>query len=250
VTIEIIATPRAQQQIDDLSRAQAKTFDAFLDDLATTGCRALAYRLTGPTPLNRMCVKHLRDSLRVVVAFETPQRAWVLLVGPHDDADPSRNVYAELYELLDAYPQTRQGAQSRHAVETTASHPASVTTSPTSSSAPRGNDVRARAKRRDHPRHEPLPSLRLSSRHPSCSPYDSRELRARSMSRTSPGKGASRPARIVSFRAAIFSQVHQASSGRLNLIFGRIGRDGHTSGSLQSASDADRALAGDRGHAE
>jgi hypothetical protein len=104
VTIEIIATPRARQQIDDLSRAQVKTFDAFLDDLAATGCRALAYRLTGPTPLNRMCVKHLRDSLRVVVAFETPQRVWVLLVGPHDAADPSRNVYSELYELLDAYP--------------------------------------------------------------------------------------------------------------------------------------------------
>jgi len=28
----------------------------------------------------------------VVVAFETPQRAWILLVGPHDDRDPVLNV--------------------------------------------------------------------------------------------------------------------------------------------------------------
>jgi hypothetical protein len=50
--------------------------------------------------------------------------------------------------------------------------------------------------------------------------------------------------------AVIFPQAHQASGGRSDLIFGRIGRDGHTSGSLQSVSDANRALAGQRGHAE
>jgi hypothetical protein len=40
----------------------------------------------------------------VVVAFETPQRAWILLVGPHNDHDPVLNVYAELYRLLGAGP--------------------------------------------------------------------------------------------------------------------------------------------------
>lgn len=76
----------------------------FLNDLAADGCRALAYRLSGRAPVDHVCVKHLSGSLRVVVAFETPQRAWILLVGPHDDQDPVLNVYAELYRLLGAEP--------------------------------------------------------------------------------------------------------------------------------------------------
>jgi hypothetical protein len=45
----------------------------------------------------------------VVVAFETPQRAWILLVGPHDDRDPVLNVYAELYRLLGMEPPLEAG---------------------------------------------------------------------------------------------------------------------------------------------
>ena len=36
-------------------------------------------------------------------------RAWILLVGPHDDQDPILNVYAELYRLLDAEPKPDAG---------------------------------------------------------------------------------------------------------------------------------------------
>jgi hypothetical protein len=100
VPVEVVATRRAHQQIAALDRTHARAFAAFLDDLSLNGCAALAYRLTGPVPLSRLCVKHLRAVLRVVVAFESPQRASVLLVGPHDAADPSLDVYAELYELL------------------------------------------------------------------------------------------------------------------------------------------------------
>ncbi len=100
VPTEVIATRRAQQQIAALDRAHTRAFIAFLDDLSLNGCAALAYRLTGSVPLSRLCVKHLRAALRVVVAFESPQRACVLLVGPHDAADPELDVYAELYELL------------------------------------------------------------------------------------------------------------------------------------------------------
>lgn len=77
---EVLATPRAEQQIDALDRKRARAFDDFLNDLAASGCQALGYRLTGPTPLDHLCVKHLRGSLRVVVAFESSRRAWVLLV--------------------------------------------------------------------------------------------------------------------------------------------------------------------------
>jgi hypothetical protein len=104
VPVEVIATRRAQQQIAALDRTRTRTFAAFLDDLSLNGCAALAYRLTGPVPLSRLCVKHLRAALRVVVAFESPQRACVLLVGVHDAADPGIDVYTELYELLGAAP--------------------------------------------------------------------------------------------------------------------------------------------------
>jgi hypothetical protein len=106
---EVLSTPRADQQIQSLTRRSAKTFDDFLNDLAARGCQALAYRLTGETPIDRICVKHLRGSLRVVVAFETTRRAWILLVGPHDDHDPILNVYAELYRLLGAEPEPGSG---------------------------------------------------------------------------------------------------------------------------------------------
>ena len=115
---EVIATPRAGQQIARLDRSHAKAFGEFLDDLAARGCNALGYRLSGPAPVDHMCVKHLRDSLRVVVAFEEPDRAWILLVGRHDDQDPVLSVYAELYRLLGSNRRTARGGISRHAATT------------------------------------------------------------------------------------------------------------------------------------
>ncbi len=106
---EVIATPRADQQIAGLDRTPARAFGEFLDDLAARGCKALGYRLSGPAPVDHMCVKHLRDTLRVVVAFEGQQRAWILLVGRHDDQDPVLNVYAELYRLLGVEPPASAG---------------------------------------------------------------------------------------------------------------------------------------------
>ena len=62
----------------------------------------MGYRLTGPLPIERLCVTHLNGPLRVVVAF-TADEAWVVLVGLHD-GDPGMNVYAELYALAGASP--------------------------------------------------------------------------------------------------------------------------------------------------
>lgn len=56
--------------------------------------------MTGEEPVPRLCVKHLRGTIRVVTAFETADRAWVLLVGPHDEHDPQIDVYTELWALL------------------------------------------------------------------------------------------------------------------------------------------------------
>jgi hypothetical protein len=109
VPTEVLATPRAGQQIDGLNRRRSKEFNRFLDDLASRGCKALAYRLSGPTPIDHLCIKHLGESLRVVVVFESPTRAWILLVGPHDDQDLILNVYAELYRLLGVEPPNAAG---------------------------------------------------------------------------------------------------------------------------------------------
>ncbi|WP_033436705.1 hypothetical protein [Saccharothrix sp. NRRL B-16314] len=78
-------------------------YERFLDELAHSGCLALGYRVTGPEPLPRLCVKHLRGADRVIVAFPTPRTAWILLVGPHDD-DPGRDLYETLYELAGVRP--------------------------------------------------------------------------------------------------------------------------------------------------
>lgn len=92
-----------------LSRPHAKALDSVINELGHNGCRALGYRLTGQTPVDRICVKHLRDNLRAVVAFETPERIWLLLVGPHDDKDPDQDVYTELYKILGVEPPDTAG---------------------------------------------------------------------------------------------------------------------------------------------
>ena len=102
--VEVLATPRADQQIAQLDRKESKRFNDFLDALAARGRRALGYRLTGSSPIDHICVKHVGDEFRVVVAFESRGRAWILLIGPHDDRDPVLDVYAELYRLLGTRP--------------------------------------------------------------------------------------------------------------------------------------------------
>jgi hypothetical protein len=100
VTIGVVETPRAEQQVGRLRNRQRKAYESFLDELEARGCAALGYRLTGGRPLEHLCVKHLVGQLRVVVAFESADVAWVLLVGPHDDRDLGIDVYTELYSLV------------------------------------------------------------------------------------------------------------------------------------------------------
>lgn len=89
----------ATMQAGGLRGLARRRYEAFLDDLAARGCAAMGYRLTGPDPLPRLCVQHLRAQDRVVVAFPAVDEAWILLVGPHRVDDPGRNVYDLLYQL-------------------------------------------------------------------------------------------------------------------------------------------------------
>lgn len=95
----VIQTLRASQQVEGLRKKDRAAYEKFLDMLEAQGCAALGYRLTGDLPLDHLCVKHLAGSLRVVVGFEAPGLAWVLLVGPHTRTDPGVDVYTELYRL-------------------------------------------------------------------------------------------------------------------------------------------------------
>lgn len=87
-------------QLEALIGPNRTAADRMLDDLSHRGCAALGYRLSGGDRLEHLRVKHVRGQIRAVVAFETRTTAWVLLIGPHDDADPGRNVYSQLYELV------------------------------------------------------------------------------------------------------------------------------------------------------
>ncbi|MBP2475354.1 hypothetical protein JOF53_004226 [Crossiella equi] len=101
--ITVIETPVAQAQADRLRGQARKAYEHFLDDLAHRACAALSYRVTGPEPLPRLCVRHLRGPDRVVVAFKDRTTAYVLLIGPHT-ADPGLDVYEQLYQLAEVRP--------------------------------------------------------------------------------------------------------------------------------------------------
>lgn len=102
--VRVTETPLATAQVAGMRGQARKAYDRFLDDLSATGCAALGYRLTGPEPLPRLCVKHLRGTDRVVVAF-ADDGAWVVLVGKHDNSDPGLNVYTSLYTLAGVRPE-------------------------------------------------------------------------------------------------------------------------------------------------
>ena len=108
MAVEVVETPLAGVQATRLRGPAARAYQAFLDDLARRGYAALSYRVTGPIPLERLCVKHLRGQDRVVVAFEGDARAWILLVGAHVDDDPGRDVYEALYRLAGVRPPSEQ----------------------------------------------------------------------------------------------------------------------------------------------
>jgi hypothetical protein len=99
VPVDAFLTPRAEQQKDALRTRDRKSYDEWLRSLRAEGCKALHYRLTGEDLIERLCVVHLVGSVRVVVAFQTPETAVIVLIGPHQDDNPAIDVYVELYKL-------------------------------------------------------------------------------------------------------------------------------------------------------
>lgn len=103
--VAVQATRLAHQQITSLRGRHKTAFEQWLNRVKAAGCAALDYRLTGDVA-ERLCVVHLRGTIRVIVAFASPTQVRVLLVGPHDDADPGLDVYAGLYRQLGIEPPT------------------------------------------------------------------------------------------------------------------------------------------------
>jgi hypothetical protein len=103
MSVEVRATPLANKIIEALPRRPRRAYDDFEADLARQGCAALGYRLTG-YELDHLCVVHLIGLLRGIVAFETAEIAYVLLVGDHDERYPTLDVYRQLYEPIGHSP--------------------------------------------------------------------------------------------------------------------------------------------------
>jgi hypothetical protein len=110
VPLEVVLSPRANQQYAALTRRQQRTFDHFLDMLTAEGCAAMAYRLAGEPPIGLLCVKHLDGNLRVIVAFESTERAVVALIGAHV-SNSHTNIYDELYRQQGVEPRDAKRAK-------------------------------------------------------------------------------------------------------------------------------------------
>ena len=105
---EIRATPLANKIIEELPRRSRHAYNQFEADLAARGCAALAYRLSGDL-LDHLCVVHLIGVLRVIVAFESADVAYVVPVGNHDDSRPPLDVYQQLYAAAGHEPLDQGG---------------------------------------------------------------------------------------------------------------------------------------------
>jgi len=108
VAVEVRATPLANKIIEELPRRSRRAYDQFEADLAARGCAALTYRMSGDL-LNHLCVVHLIGTVRVIVAFESAEVAYVILAGNHDDSRPPLDVYQQLYALAGHEPPDQAG---------------------------------------------------------------------------------------------------------------------------------------------
>lgn len=108
MTVQVRATRLANRIIESLPKSLRTAYNQFEADLATRGCAALAYRLSGDF-LDHLCVVHLTGQLRVIVGFESAEVVYVLLVGKHDRERPPMDVYQQLYELAGHEPSDQAG---------------------------------------------------------------------------------------------------------------------------------------------
>ncbi len=125
MAVEVRATPLANKIIEELPRRARRAYDQFEADLAARGCAALAYRLSGDL-LDHLCVAHLTGTMRVIVAFESAELAYVVLVGNHDDSRPPLDVYQQLYAQAGHEPPDQAGRDKPPCCDTKTGEPPPV----------------------------------------------------------------------------------------------------------------------------
>jgi hypothetical protein len=79
--------------------ATRESFEAAVLRLASDGCRAASYRLTG-TIVERICSVPLSGRYCALVCFPDADRIVVLLVGEHLREYPEVDIYRQLYRTL------------------------------------------------------------------------------------------------------------------------------------------------------
>ncbi|MFC0439637.1 hypothetical protein [Kutzneria buriramensis] len=85
---------------DAMRRRERKAYDQWKADFERRGCAAMGYRMEG-VDLDRLCVRHLTDNLRVVVAFLSREEALIIALGPHDETDRRMNIYSFVYQAAE-----------------------------------------------------------------------------------------------------------------------------------------------------
>jgi hypothetical protein len=103
VATTVAQTVRARRYAACLRGPARTAYERWLDDLERRGCAALDYRLAGPEPLPRFCVRHLRAADRAVVMFESRRLAVVLILGRHTGGR-GIDVYEQVYGLAGVRP--------------------------------------------------------------------------------------------------------------------------------------------------
>ncbi len=100
MSFNVSITATGQRSVDALRGKARRSIDAAVERLASEGCKAGAYRLTGEV-IEHICSVQLYGRHRALVCFPDDQSVVVLFVGEHLQDDPEADVYRSLYRLLE-----------------------------------------------------------------------------------------------------------------------------------------------------
>lgn len=99
MSFQVSITPTGQRGVDGLRGKARKSFDAAVRRLASEGCAAADYRLSGEI-VDRICSLQLYGQPRALGCFPDDESVVVLIVAEHRDSHPELDVYRSLYRLL------------------------------------------------------------------------------------------------------------------------------------------------------
>lgn len=99
MSFQVSITPTGQRGVEALRGKARRSFDAAVRRLASEGCTAADYRLSGEI-VDHICSLQLYGQHRALVCFPNDESVVVLIVAEHRDSHPELDVYRSLYRLL------------------------------------------------------------------------------------------------------------------------------------------------------